>query len=533
MNDGLVTPPAIPPVFVPANAPPAVEAKSVEAWEVLCVLSAIVIADVALFRGGGFTGWAVVLVTIPVLLYAGSPTRQPLRSTWLIGIALLTLSTRLVWLGSTLTVWCGAGLTCVFALGLAGRTVHLLESFGFACCVIPSGLLGLVPYWNHFQRRATSVSPKWLNVLLPAGALAVFGMLFIGANPHLVDWVSANLTKWIRTMENWLIHTSPAEIVFLISAVIVFVGLLRPIAAITQLADNCPPQQTKEGKPSFFYAPCRNTMVTVAILFAVYLVFEFQTLWFREFPAGFHYSGYAHQGAAWLTVALVVATGMLSLIFRGDLLSDPRLGQLKMLAWIWSLENLILGLAVFNRMFIYIHFNGMTRMRVIGLFGISAVIVGFAIVVTKIIRNRSFLWLLRAHLVTLAAAFYLYSLTPVDWFTTGYNVRRIMAGDLAPAVQISVHPIDSQGLMRLRPLVDHQNRTIRDGIRAVLAEAHLRAERKATRANRAGWSEYQISDQWVLSGFRKHHQQWRDHYRDDAKRKTDYQRFADFVYQWY
>lgn len=41
-------------------------------------------------------------------------------------------------------------------------------------------------------------------------------------------------------------------------------------------------------------------------------------MWFRPFPTGFHYSGYAHEGAFWLTVALAMATITLSLSGRPE-----------------------------------------------------------------------------------------------------------------------------------------------------------------------------------------------------------------------
>ena len=501
--------------------------------ELLCVVTGMCVADIAVFRGGGFAGWAILLLAFPILLHIGSPAGRPLRSTWLFTTALVFLCARLAWLGSPLTVCCGLGLLCIFALGRAGRTVQVLESFAFAWCVIPSGILGLVPYWKQFQYLAPRISPKWLNVLLPLCALFLFSFLFIGANPDLVQTVSDKLARWIDQLEQWLIHTSPVEIVFLCFVAIVTVGLLRPVSALQELRD----RDTREHLPlnvtSFLYTPCRNTMVTVVILFAIYLSFEFQTLWFREFPVGFYYSGYAHQGAAWLTVALMLATGILSLIFQGDLLADPRRGRLYLLAWIWSLENLILGMAVLNRLFIYIQFNGMTRMRIIGLFGIATVIAGFVLVIVKIIQTRSFLWLLRAHLMTLAAACYLYCLTPVDWFSTTYNVRRIMSGDLAPAVQLSVHPLNPEGLSQVIPLTDHPEQTIAAGIRSLLANAYLRYEPSAGQSLSDTWSDYQLSHQWLRGHLHAHRAKWQDHYRDETRRDVDLQRFADFVYQWY
>ena len=48
---------------------------------------------------------------------------------------------------------------------------------------------------------------------------------------------------------------------------------------------------------------------------------------------------------------------------------------------------MVLALAVFNRLFIYISFNGMTRMRIVALYGMSAVAVGFVLVVWKIVAQ--------------------------------------------------------------------------------------------------------------------------------------------------
>src|SRR5690606_11483178 len=105
----------------------------------------------------------------------------------------------------------------------------------------------------------------------------------------------------------------------------------------------------------------------------------------------FHYSGYAHRGAFWLTCALALATIVMTIIFSVDIRKDPRAPGLFRLAKIWAIFNLILAIAVYHRMWIYIDFNGMTRMRVVGLLGISTVAAGFCIVLWKIIHRRDFL----------------------------------------------------------------------------------------------------------------------------------------------
>jgi hypothetical protein len=371
-------------------------------------------------------------------------------------------------------------------------------------------------------------------VALPLAAVAGFGTLFVLANPDLVTWVSTGLENLIHSARRWLVELAPTwrEVLLWGAVAWITIGLLRP--TFRQMAGRRPaPTAPATTAPSPLYAACRNTLVTVIVLFAAYLVFEFQTLWFREFPQGFYYSGYAHEGAFWLTVALALATAVLSAMFRGLMLADPRIGRLRRLAWLWSAENLILAAAVYNRLHIYIGFNGMTRMRVVGLLGISAVAVGFLLVIVKIARRHGFLWLLRVHLWTVAAAVFLYALLPVDMLVHAYNVRRILAGDPAPSVQISVHPIEPEGVLVLGPLLGSRNPAIRDGIRAMLAEQELAAEHRAGQRQHLGWTTFQLSDRILLDRLRPRHGDWADYASSPARRTAALERFHAYAYQWY
>ena len=327
------------------------------------------------------------------------------------------------------------------------------------------------------------------------------------------------------------------EVLVWIAAAWVTAGLLRPIltrSLLVPFSSAAPRASDEASTPAAagLYAAVRNTLAAVIALFAIYLLFEFKTLWFRVFPPGFHYSGYAHEGAAWLTAALALATVALSAAFRGPVLQDPRLPKLQRLAWIWSAENLILALAVFHRMYIYVGFNGMTRMRTVGLFGISAVVVGFILVVWKIVHRRDFVWLLHRHLWTVAIAAYLYVLTPVDTLVHTYNVQRILAGDPAPSVQISVHPISSEGVLVLPPLVHSRDPVIREGLRAMLAERALQAEATSRRQAQQGWTALQFADRRLLDQLHGVRSDWQD-YTDPTRRADALERFHKYAYQWY
>jgi hypothetical protein len=174
----------------------------------------------------------------------------------------------------------------------------------------------------------------------------------------------------------------------------------------------------------------------------------------------------------------------------------------------------------------------MTRMRVVGLLGMTAVVAGFVLVIWKITHGRNFAWLVRRHVWTVAVAVYLYALLPVDTLVHAYNVRRILAGDPAPAVQLSVHPLDAGGVLVLQPLVHTDDPLIREGIRALLAQKAEQAETLAQQRTRLGWTSFQLADHLLLRKLSDNRADWQG-YTDHALRKEALERFHQYVYQWY
>ncbi len=506
-------------------------------WQELTVVAGMVLlADITLYNGHGFAGCALFFLVAPAMLLLGMTDARRSATSMIVGAMLVVLSLKLLWCGSALLVFFGFALTVALAMSVLGHPPFVLELIVYASQTIHAGYAGIVQYWR-FSTRLSPHVPRggWLNIALPAFALVLFGAIFILANPDLatafgegVDWFVSNLRHWLFEQ-----FPTPLRILFWTVAAWITVGLLRPVVRPADSDTSTDPAATKLTQaPAPLYLPFRNTLVMVIGLFAIYLLFEFVTLWGREFPDGFYYSGYAHEGAAWLTVALALATMTLSLVFRGSILRDERLPMLRQLAWAWSIENILLALAVYNRLFIYVGFNGMTRMRIVGLFGISAVLIGFIIVLVKIAKNHSFVWLIRRQLWTLSIAVYLFALTPLDTIVVRHNVRRVLSGDLAPSVQISVHPISSEGVALLQPLLKSDNDIIREGVAAMLAEREELAEEDAARRQALGWTSYQVSEAWTLQELRTNRNSWAE-YRDPERREAAISVFDAFVYQWY
>ena len=461
--------------------------------ELIVVAVAIVLCDLTIFRGHGYAGYAVLVIGLPLLLAFGSPSRRWNQGVLFTAELLIGVAVRLAWCGSVGAVFAGAVCLIAYAMSLAGLPPYMTRILGFASQLIAAGHRGLNHYAAQLSRQSAWTPGRSAAIAygLPLVALGVFGTLFILANPDLVKSVGVQFEQLATLLQAWLKGFSFFEIPFCIAAGWIVIGLLRPD---TRQPEEWPDKsEPMTPGPAPLFEAFRNTLLMVVALFAVYLVFEFRTLWFREFPQGFHYSGYAHQGAAWLTVALALATVLLSVIFQGHILRDERRGLLRKLAWVWSLQNLLLAAAVYHRLWIYVGFNGMTRMRTIGWLGISSVVIGFLLVVIRIARGKDFRWLLRRQLWTVSLAAYLYVVLPVDRWITKYNVSRILVGELAPSVQIAEHPLSDEGYLQLSALKGCSDPIIQRGVMAMLARRHRDLQIEDQRKPQPHWTARQLA----------------------------------------
>jgi hypothetical protein len=504
--------------------------------EIVALVLIIVLSDLTVFRGEGYAGYAAMLIGVPLLVLAGAARRRTVGVMWLMLLFLSLVVARLVWCGSPGALVTGSFLAVCVVMAQSGRPPWVLHAAVFASRMFAAGHRALIEYSGLLARWSPQVPRTGLlSIAFPAATVIVFGVVFTLANPDLLATVSRELERLTTALQKWLIDFSPRplEVLFWVGVAWLAAGVLRPSLDeedddVTQVDAG----ESSDVESASLYVPFRNTLVSVIVLFLVYLVFEFQTLWFRVFPEGFHYSGYAHEGAAWLTVALALATVLLSIIFRGRVLRDPRVRRLQRLAWMWSALNLLLATAVVHRLLIYVDFNGMTRMRTVGFLGIGSVVVGFVFVVAKIVQQRNFRWLIRRHLWTVTFAAYLYCVLPVDAFVTQYNVRRILNGDPAPSVQIIAHPTSAEGLLQLFPLLECDNTAIRDGVSAMLA-SEFSSRRGVPDVVTRHWTAFQFADHSLLERLEAESARWTTEVKSATASMDAINAFRDYAWQWY
>ncbi|MCK4909593.1 MAG: DUF4173 domain-containing protein, partial [Planctomycetes bacterium] len=235
----------------------------------------------------------------------------------------------------------------------------------------------------------------------------------------------------------------------------------------------------------------------VNVLFLLYNGVDTFYLWIHKtLPAGINYSSYARSGTFWLTVALALTSLVLGIIFLRGLNFHKRTPILKVFSWIWVAQNLILAMGTFRRLQMYIDYNGLTRTRIVGAYGILVVIAGLLIVAFKMRDAKSFLWMVRRHALAFVLTLFALAMTPMDFFVFRYNTRIILSGNPRSAVQMVVQPITAEGIPSLIPLLNSPNKEIREGVAGIL----LREKHRLLQQQRQGkrWVDGELASSRAL-----------------------------------
>ncbi len=128
-------------------------------WREVCaVVMLVAAADVTLYRGEGYAGYAALLLAAPLLLVLGSPRPRFHWNLWLVGAMLWLMALRIAWLGSPLTLVMGCGLLVAFAMLLAGRQPYLFGTLAYAVQTSVAGFVGFkldpekrTAAWDRFR----------------------------------------------------------------------------------------------------------------------------------------------------------------------------------------------------------------------------------------------------------------------------------------------------------------------------------------------------------------------------------------------
>ncbi len=459
--------------------------------ELFAALGLVALADLAIFRSGGgaLGGWssAVFFAGVPALLFAVSRARRLSPRLGAMAGLLAMIAARCAYAPTAGTV--GVGVLLVFAMAIAmrGRTSFLTD-------VVPSffATVHQIPYrikgaWTGLAKvfGARDSARSLPAVVVPMALVGVFVTIFGFANP-LVG-------RWLHGLGGLLGVPSAGHVFFWMVALFGAVLLVRPAVWRSKAPEKA--DATSSATPGVFFV-ARNALVPLNVVFFVYNALDAAYLWAGAPPPGVSERAYAHQGVAWLTLALLVLTVVVGVMFKGALAHDPRARTTRMLAFAWLAQGLVLALGTFRRLSIHVTTSGLSNLRFLGLTGIVLVVGGLVLVGAKLHARRSFAWLLRRQLDAFVVSLLAFSLLPTHLVSANVNVKRVMTHQYQALVHAEEQAAETESAAALLPILDHDDERIRRGMAALLLNERdaLRKEAKL----QTSWRDRDLSSSKTL-----------------------------------
>lgn len=461
--------------------------------ELLAALALVAMADVAVWRSSDLdlrgTGAAIFFVAVPALVVAAARARRfTLRLCVMLGM-FAAIAVRCAYAPTAGTVGLGIALVFALAITLRTRAAHVTDvaaSFGATFATIPHRFVAAMvgvrrALFGTGGKRQGSFAPY----LIPLALVSLFGGIFALANPLVGRWLrvavgSAEAPPLLRVM-SWFPLLAGAVL------------LLRP-ALRRSTSPEALDTTTEAASGSMRIA--RNALYALNALFLAYNALDAKYLWAGSPPPGVSERDYAHEGAAWLTVAIAALTVVVGVMFRGALAHDARARATRFLAFAWLGQGVVVALGTYRRLFIHIATSGVSSLRILGIVGTTMVVVGLAQMCVKILRRRSFAWLLRRQLDAVALGLFGFCLLPAHRISAPLNLQRVLAHDYQALVHVEEEAAEVESAAELLPMLDHDDVRIRRGIAALLLN-----ERDALRKQTArdGFRDHEIATTRTLA----------------------------------
>jgi hypothetical protein len=490
-----------PPAWVRPPAPkPAPKPAPLRARELAAAVAVAVACDLALcsregLASGGF-GIALLFLAMPVALVLAARARRTSARLFVIAGLLAAVAARCVFDPTSGTVLCGLGLLVVFTLTLRARRTFLpealLSSFS-AVAKLPSRVGAAIAGAKVLTARTSFGKIALLPIVIPLALCAVFAGVFALANPVVAHALDVGWSAFSRIVT----FPSPVRIFVWVVALVGACALLRPAIRLARGTEAA--KEDGEATPTALLV-ARNALGALNVLFLLYNALDAAYLWSGAPPAGMRTQQYAHAGAFWLTVALVMCTGVIGVMFKGPLAHDARAKTSRTLAYVWMAQGLVLALGTYRRIAIHITHSGLSDLRIVGILGTTLVVAGVVTIALKLRHRRTFTWLLRRQLDAFGLAVVLYSVFPTHLVSARVNVARIEGGEYAPVLHMFRQSSQPESAAELVPLLHHHDLRVRQGIAALL-EHESDVLGKAL-VQKSSWRERDLASRRTLASLR-------------------------------
>ncbi len=194
----------------------------------------------------------------------------------------------------------------------------------------------------------------------------------------------------------------------------------------------------KRGKEFFYFITPKglkpllkneNTIASILIISVNFLLLtvnylDITTIWFNfEYTIDFNLKQFVHEGTYLLIFSILLSMAIMLFYFRANLNFYKKNKILKISAYVWIFQNLILLTSVIIRNLHYIEHFALAYLRIGLFFYLSLVIFGLITLLLKIKNGKSLFYLIKINSWALYIGFVLFAIPDWDSFIANYNSK--------------------------------------------------------------------------------------------------------------
>lgn len=263
--------------------------------------------------------------------------------------------------------------------------------------------------------------------IIPFIVFVFFFVIYFAANEQFAIYVEDFFKQFDGFFNYIFVRVSFERILFNVFAVLLLSGIiyksncLKLLNIELSLPDFLTRIKTNKKQNNFpinvlksEYKAALILLVAMNVLLAIVNYADIQTVWFDFVPSNFlKMKEFVHEGTYLLILSILLSMLIVLFFFRKNLNFYPANNFLKVLAYLWMLQNAVLVYSVYLRNYNFIFLNGLAYKRIGVMVFLTLVLFGLITLIIKIYKRHSVNYLLRIN--TWFAFLVLTAMTCVDW----------------------------------------------------------------------------------------------------------------------
>lgn len=164
--------------------------------------------------------------------------------------------------------------------------------------------------------------------------------------------------------------------------------------------------------------------IILNILLLILNIFDIQYLFLKgELPEGITYSDYVHRGVGAVILSILLAIGVISYYFRGLINFDSGSKIIKLLTYVWILQNIVLVIMTAFKNQLYIEAFSLTYMRIGVYYYLGFALIGLLLTIYKIYFTQDIWFLFRTNSLAIYVVLILSCFFNWNMIVTRYNIQ--------------------------------------------------------------------------------------------------------------